>query len=338
MTTTLWGIHAGSEGSADPLFRENGFLALGWSELGDLSQIQGSRPAFQAALIAAYPDASAGAIPVWAGMLYRFLHELKAGDIVAYPSKVDRQIHFFKVKGTGYQFRPDLSPEFPNLRAAELLKSVPRGDFSPAALNEIGSALSFFRLKNNADEFLAKLAGTPVPPQPVTEEEPEVKAAALAPEADLQDFVIKRLAKHLKGHPLAFFVGHLLNVMGYRTQVSPPGKDGGIDILVHGDPLGMKGGVMKVQVKSTENQIGDPEVRDLAGLLHDGERGLFVSLGTFNLDARKTARGPKGIRLIDGPELVNLICEHYDQLDHRYRSLFPLRRVWVPDSPLGAGE
>jgi restriction system protein len=338
VTTTLWGIHAGSEGSADPLFRENGFLALGWSELGDLSLIEKSRPALQAALIAAYPDAAAGAISVWAGMLFRFVHELKAGDIVAYPSKVDRQIHFFKVKDTPYQFNPGLSLEYPNLRAAELLKSVPRGEFSPSALNEIGSALSFFRLKNNAEEFISKLEGTPTPAIYAIEEEPEVKAAALAPDADLQDFVIKRLAKHLKGHPLAHFVGHLLNLMGYRTQVSPPGKDGGIDILVHADPLGMKGGVMKVQVKSTESQIGDPDVRDLAGLLHDGERGLFVTLGTFNLDARKTARGPKGIRLIDGPELVTLLCEHYPNLDHRYRTMVPLRQMWVPDSSISPGE
>jgi restriction system protein len=56
------------------------------------------------------------------------------------------------------------------------------------------------------------------------------------------------------------------------------------------------------------------------------------------LDARKVARGPKGIRLIDGPELVDLICEHYDQIDHRYRSLLPLRRAWVPDSSISAGE
>ena len=337
MTKTLWGIHAGSEGSADPIFREGGYLALGWSELGDLSLIEGTRPAFQTALIAAYPDAAAGAIPVWAGMLFRFLHELKEGDLVAYPSKVDRQIHFFRVKGTPYQYNPALSPDYPNLRAADLLKSVPRGEFTQGALNEIGAAISFFRIKNNAEEFIAKLEGTPIPAKPAGEE-PEVKAAITAPDEALQDFVINRLAKHLKGHPLAHFVGHLLNLMGYRTQVSPPGKDGGVDILVHGDALGMTGAVMKVQVKSTESQIGDPDVRDLAGLLLEGERGLFVTLGTYNLDAKKTARGPKRIRLIDGPELVELICEHYEQLDHRYRSMLPLRRAWMPDTSFTAGE
>lgn len=337
MAKTLWGIHAGTEGSADPLFREGGYLALGWSLLEDLSRIDANRPAFQAELTQAYPDAAAGAIPVWAGMLYRFLHDLKAGDLVAYPSRVDRQIHFFRVKDAPYRYAPEISPEFPNLRPAELLKSIPRSEFSQGALNEIGSALSFFRIKNNTYEFLAKLEGTPLPERQA-EPEAEVLQPPVAPDEELQDFVIKRLAKHLKGHPLASFIGHLLDLMGYRTQVSPPGRDGGVDILVHGDPLGMSGPVMKVQVKSTENQIGDPDVRDLAGLLHDGERGLFVTLGTYNLEAKKTARGPKRIRLIDGPELVQLICEHYESLDHRYRSLLPLRRVWVPAPPISTGE
>ena len=126
--------------------------------------------------------------------------------------------------------------------------------------------------------------------------------------------------------------------MGYRTQTSPPGKDGGIDILAHMDPLGVEGPFLKVQVKSTEGQTGEKDIRDLAGLLNARERGLFVTLGTYNLDARKLARGPKAIRLIDGPEVVNLICEHYEQLDHRYRSLLPLRRVWIPDPPINTGE
>ncbi|MCB0085617.1 MAG: restriction endonuclease, partial [Caldilineaceae bacterium] len=46
---------------------------------------------------------------------------------------------------------------------------------------------------------------------------------------------MKTLAQEFKGHPLAVFVGHLLNTMGYRTRIAPPGPDGGIDIIAHRD-------------------------------------------------------------------------------------------------------
>src|SRR5262249_32427628 len=75
----------------------------------------------------------------------------------------------------------------------------------------------------------------------------------------------KRLAQELKGHPLAEFVAHLLNTMGYRTRVSPEGPDGGIDIVAHKDELGFEPPIIKVQVKSTAGSVGDPIVSALYG-------------------------------------------------------------------------
>jgi len=339
VTTTLWGIHGGRDGSADPLFREKGLLVLGWTSLGDLSQLGADRMAFRTALVEAYPEILAGAVPVEAGVLFRFVHEMAVGDLVAYPSREDRCIHLFEVTGP-YQYDTTEGADFPHRRKAKLVKSLARGSFSQPALNEIGAAITLFKIRTNKAEFLTKLADqAPEAPSPAgTEPEPEATTSGPDLAESTQDFVIRRLGLHLKGHPFAHFVGHLLNLMGYRTQISPPGRDGGIDILVHSDPLGMQGPVMKVQVKSSEAQVGEKDVRDLVGLLHQDERGLFVTLGTYNLDARKVARGPRGIRLIDGPELVDLICEHYDQIDHRYRLLLPLRRAWVPDSSISVGE
>lgn len=36
-------------------------------------------------------------------------------------------------------------------------------------------------------------------------------------------------------------------------------------------------------------------------------------------------------RLIDGDDLVELILEHYEEFDSRYKGLMPLRRVYVPE-------
>ena len=36
------------------------------------------------------------------------------------------------------------------------------------------------------------------------------------------------------------------------------------------------------------------------------------------------------LRLIDGEELVDLVLEHYEDLEPRYKSLIPLKQVYIP--------
>ena len=87
--------------------------------------------------------------------------------------------------------------------------------------------MSLFQVKNYADEYRAALeGGTQVVG---TETDETVAAVAEDIEENTRDFILKTLAQELKGHPLAHFVGQLLNTMGYRTRVSPEGPDGGID-------------------------------------------------------------------------------------------------------------
>ena len=149
-------------------------------------------------------------------------------------------------------------------------------------------------------------------------------------EQTARDFILKRLAQELKGHPLAEFVAHLLNAMGYQTRISPEGPDGGIDIIAHKDELGFEPPIIKVQVKSTEGSVGDPVVSALYGKVEASEFGLLVTLGSVTNQARTFARSKSNLRLIDGEEFVDLVLQHYDQFDAKYKGLLPLRRVFVP--------
>lgn len=79
----LWGIHGGKTGDADSLFLKKNCVALGWAKIGNLSAIAADREAFKAAIANAFPDAKPGAIPTNAGQLFRFVHEMKVGDLVA---------------------------------------------------------------------------------------------------------------------------------------------------------------------------------------------------------------------------------------------------------------
>lgn len=325
----MWGIHGGKLGEAEDLFLRKKYVALGWPKVPDLSKLAADRDDFKAAVLTAYPDSKPGAIPNNAGQLFRFVHEMKIGDWIAYPSKKDRLIHFGKIEGD-YQYDKDISDRYPHQRAVNWIKKVPRTSFSQGALYEIGSAITFFLIKSFYDEFRAAAEGK-VHEEALDTYDPTIAETTEDIEERTRDFVLGKLAKELKGHPFADFVAHLLGTMGYRTRVSDPGPDGGIDILAHRDELGFEPPIIKVQVKSTEGSIGDPAVSSLYGKVGTGEYGLLVTLGTFTNQAKAFAKSKSNLRLIDGDELVKLVFSHYDQFDSRYKGLIPLRRVYVPE-------
>ena len=325
---SIWGIRAGKTGEADDLFLHKNCIALGWTKPGDLAKLSPDREAFKERVAEVYPE-KPSAVPVNAGQLFRFVHEMKRGDFVVYPSKRDRQVHLGQVEGE-YRYDPRIREDYPHLRTVKWLRHVPRTKFSQGALYEIGAAMSFFLVKNYAEEFRAALEDKAAPVMPVTQDE-TVAAVAEDIEETTRDFVLKRLAQELKGHPFADFVAQLLNTMGYRTRVSPEGPDGGIDIVAHKDELGFEPPIIKVQVKSGEGSIGDPAVSALYGKVSTSEFGLLITLGTFTTQAKNFARSKSNLRLIDGDELVQFVFQHYGELDARYKGLVPLRRVYVPE-------
>ena len=327
----IWGIHGGREGTADSLFLKQNVIAVGWVEVGDASKLKPTREAFKAEIMRGYPNSKPAAIPNKAGQLFRFVVEMKVGDLVVYPSKLDRQVHLGRIEGD-YQFNPKADGTFPHRRAVKWLRTVSRTHFTQGALYEIGSAMTLFLVKNYADEFRTAIEGKAAKKTPPATDDETIPVVAENIEENTRDFIIKRLAQETKGHPFADFVAHLLNTMGYRTRVSPEGVDGGVDIVAHKDELGFEPPIIKVQVKSTEGSIGDPVVSALYGKVESREHGLIVTLGTFTPPAKTFAKSKSNLRLIDGAELVKLIFDHYDQFDARYKGLLPLRRVYVPEA------
>jgi len=48
--------------------------------------------------------------------------------------------------------------------------------------------------------------------------------------------------------------------------------------------------------------------------------------------------GEGNVRLLDGDALLDLVMEHYEELDARYRAEIPLKRVYIPEPAEEAGE
>src|SRR5882762_10506752 len=132
-----------------------GFVAIGWSAMGDLSSLPPNREAFKKAISATYPNMKPGAVPVIAGTLFKFANEMKKGDLLIYPSKVDRMVNLGIIQGD-YEFKVSADGlDCPNRRSIKWTAQIARPVFSQGALHEIGSAVTLFSVKNNSEEFMA---------------------------------------------------------------------------------------------------------------------------------------------------------------------------------------
>ncbi len=321
----MWGIHLEWHKVADR--RPPTDIAIGWDALGDLSALPPSRDAFKARYVQVYPDEKPGAVPVKAGILYRFAREMQVDDIVVYPSKSDRMIHVGKVLGP-YGFMPRTSEGYPHRRPVAWLTSVPRAQISQPALYEIGSAITLFQISNNAEEFLAAATGQPFKVAEVD----EGSAADLGLQAaeTVEDFIIKRLKNGVTPEQFENFIAELLRSMGYFVRVTSHAGDGGVDIIAHKDELGFEPPIIKVQCKQILTTIGGPTVQQLLGAIQPNEHALFVTLGDYSSDAIRIERGKSNLRLINGTDLVQLILNNYEKFEPRFKSLLPLKRSYAP--------
>lgn len=323
----MWGVHMPAEESRDAV--DDGFVAIGWSELGDIFNFDATREAYKEALPKVKPYMKAGAIPVEAGALYRFVHEIKKGDYVLFPSKHDRMVNIGKF--TGETFRRE--GDYPNCRKVQWLGHFPRSDFSQSALYEIGSFITLFAVRKHKDDFIAKATGKAEPVTDVDAPDDDAVTTTVSRQAEetTRDFIIRKIHTELDGYEFEYFVAHILECMGYHTRVSEKSGDGGVDVIAHTDELGFQPPIIKVQCKRKTGQAGEPEASQLLGTLGEGEYALFVNLGSYSRPARVLERNRSKLRLIDGDQFVELILENYEKMSARYRTLLPLKSIYVPD-------
>jgi len=321
----VWGIHT----KDDSLFLREDIIAIGWKEMGDLRQIGSNRDAFKEQHCNVYPNAKKGSIATAAGMLYRFVYEVQIGDYIVYPSKIDRKINIGIVEDD-YFHNPDAA-EYVQQRKVKWLKHIPRTAFSQGALYEVGSAMSFFAVKNYADEYLGALNKSFKTTDISTEDEEDESVAATADEIieTTKDFILKELSKNLKGYALEEFVADLLRAMGYRTSISSKGGDSGIDITAYKEELPPR---ILVQVKSQDGDIKETTIQSLKGAMREGDYGLFVTLSNYSKNAQRYLDSVPIIRGINGTELVDLILKYYEHLSEKYKKLIPLKMVYIPVS------
>ncbi|MEM6501764.1 MAG: restriction endonuclease [Cyanobacteria bacterium P01_C01_bin.89] len=150
---------------------------------------------------------------------------------------------------------------------------------------------------------------------------------------ELADTEIRQYLQVLDPYEFQGLVASLLRSMGYFVSwISPPGKDGGVDILAHSDPLGTETPRIKVQVKryGEANKISVEPVRSFMALLGDDDVGIFVTTSSFTKAALDEARlqEKRKITLVDLDRFIDLWIENYGRLSDKARRQFPLQPIY----------
>ena len=185
---------------------------------------------------------------------------MKEGDIVVLPRKLTSQIALGRVKGP-YQYLK-IGEEFRHVRPVEWIRpDIPRTTFEQDLLYSFGAFLTVCTItRNNAEVRVGAVLdgeadlGLVIKDQGSDDQRGVANDSETIPDPDLpqlaHDQIIAHIQTRFAGHALANLVDAVLRAEGWETRLSPPGPDGGVDILAGRGSLGLDEPRLCVQVKS----------------------------------------------------------------------------------------
>jgi len=333
---TMWRIAAGRGGRYIGAYLSRGIVTIGWRELGDPRRFV-SRESMIEAARAAFPTRTERQLQVATNQIWRFIHEVQAGDDVVSYDPGDRIYHVGRVKG-GAEYMAGPEEELETWRPVQWTASVRRDNLSVASRNSLGAIQTLIKVPEEAASEL-RAGGSGHAAAAVAEDGVRAEPVETAdPYAELFEKSVQRVQDmilDLGPYELQDLVAALLRALGYRTIVSPAGPDRGRDIIASKDGFGFERPRIVVEVKHRRNErMGAPEIRSFIGGRHADDRGLYVSTGGFSQEARYEAeRAATVTHLMDLQGLARAVIEQYDHFDEEGRALLSLRRLYWPADP-----
>lgn len=334
-------VRAGKLGEDEEIALDKQLAIIGFREIPSLEHAN-DYAAVLAEVQSHMPGAKSRAVGNFAGQLWAFACAMQEGDIVVMPRKLTSQIAIGRVAGP-YQYQM-VGTENRHTRPVKWERpDVPRTAFEQDLLYSFGAFMTVCNVSRNdaAKRVAAVLAGTtdpgpslaPIKPQkadttqvmPETEDVPDLAQMA-------HDQIVAHIQTRFAGHALATLVDAVLRADGWVTKVSPPGTDGGVDILGGRGSLGLDGPRLCVQVKSQNSPADVTVYRTLQGTMQTftAEQGLMVCWGGFNKIVLTEARqGHFSVRLWNSTDLVEAIYRTYERLPAEIQAELPLKRVWM---------
>ncbi len=345
--TKLWIVRAGAHGERENAAIDKSELLPGFLEVGDLTQ-RVDRDAVLDHLREVWPEEGTNRLRNFAAQLNQFVNKIVIGDYVVMPRKLTNGVAIGVVTGA-YKF--DTASEYKHSRTIEWKEeSLPRDTFKQDLRHSFGAFMTICEIKRNSalervkavletgrdpGALLGKQGQATVPSFATDAEDDDAEADDY--QTDIEDIanqqIISLIKSEFAGHALADLVAEIMRVEGYTTKVSPPGADGGVDILAAGGTLGLGEDRICVQVKSGDGAANHDVVLRLIGSVSNtqAQTGLLVSIGGVNAVAQKELDNNFfKLRLWQMPDLLKALFRTYGELSDETRAKLPLKQIWAP--------
>ena len=303
----------------------------GWRELPDLTPFK-TREQVAAVVEETYGKDKPEALSNYTGQLWALRDRIAVGDLVVMPIRLRS-----RSPSAG-------SPEDTSiwLTSRQWLRTdLPRTAIGKDLLFTLGGATTIFQAKrHDAVWRLEQLAGSGEDPGPRAQPAIRVQRDQDSPDpvdnpeenSDIEHVARDRIAALIQrsyaGRGLAVLTGALLEAEGFRCTVSPPGADGGVDVLAGRGALGLDAPRLVVQVKSEPTAVGVAVINQLQS--HEADQALLVAWGGVSKPARQalTTRQFR-VRIWDSEDVIDSVLRNYDRLPDDIRTEVPLKRIWV---------
>lgn len=346
----FWTVRTGRSGERTEWGFANGVVGGGWHEMPDLTGVTDKEQL--RGLVAEVYGGSKNVVANLTGQLWTLRTRIQEGDYIVLPIRSTSQIAFGQVIGGGYRYLSN--EEDPTKRHVIQVKWL-KSDISKSVLKQdmryqLGSALTIFEVGNNDAAYRLEqvMAGKQDPgarsamnpgntksPEVAQDESVEVSDSINLAEV-AQDEIAKRLQEDFKGHELSELVEALLTAEGFKCRNSPPGADGGVDVLAGMGPLGMDSPKLVVQVKSQTGAVSDTVLQQLNGAIHrfQADQALLVTFGGVTGPAKTYLETQYfNIRVWTIDDIIQSIYKHYPVLDNEMKARLPLKQIWIPIDP-----
>ncbi len=330
----FWMIRAGEGGYLASDFERLKCVAVGWSDVGDLTNLR-ELEQIRAAVSRAYPDSKPGYIIASGSTLYKFRSIIRIGDQVTTYDPVRREYLLGTISGE-YVYKTNVIADYPHVREMTWKGRVSRDVLLPGSKNTLGSIMTLFEPgREILGELETHIGGKPIQPaaESLKENLEEFDVVHQDAAGRAHEFIKDRLLL-LSSEEMEILVASLLRAMGYKARVTPKGPDRGRDVIASPDGLGFQPPRIFAEVKHRPKEsMGSDRIRSFVGGLREGDCGLYVSIGGYTKEAHYEAdRAKIPITLVDLDHLAELVVEHYERLDEEGRTLISLVKVYWPVS------
>ncbi len=341
----LWGVRSGKYGEREALALDRGLAVIGWEDLPNLASIS-NRDTLRSLLASTYPNEKPKTRQTWESQLWPFIRVMADGELIVMPLKQRSGLALGKIRGP-YAYQQE-GGEWLHTRQVDWVREVPRSAFAQDLQHSFGAFLTVFQVYRNEAEQRVQaviagksdpaLSGAPLPilKAPETPISDVATSEAQTGSIDLaqaaEDAIRFKIGTVFKGHRLSVLIGALLETEGYRVVVSPPGADGGVDILAGKGPLGFDPPRLVVQVKSQDSAVDVSVLRELQGVMSqfNASQGLLVAWGGVTKALNREAqRLFFAIRIWDSGDIIRALQEGYEHLSDVVKADLPLKRIWT---------